>query len=179
MSFVIATPEVFASTAASLNSIGSSLSTAHSAAASVTTGMLAAAQDEVSLAIAALLGQHADAYQSAAARAAQIQDEFVEHLSAAGRAYAVAEVANVSPLQAVEQSILGVINAPSQALLGRPLVGDGASATTQGGNGGAAGLLIGNGGNGAAGAPGQAGGNGGAAGLLIGNGGAAGAGFAE
>ncbi|SON62590.1 PE-PGRS family protein PE_PGRS16 [Mycobacterium simulans] len=170
MSFVITTPEVLTSAAANLNSIASSLSTGNAAAASVTTGILAAARDEVSVAIAALFGQHAQAYQAAAAQAALIHDEFVRNLTRAGGAYAAAEAANVSPLQAVEQSVLDVINAPAQAMLGRPLIGDGANATTPGGNGGAGGMLIGNGGNGAAGAPGQAGGNGGAAGL-IGNGG--------
>ncbi|WP_131806166.1 PE family protein, partial [Mycobacterium alsense] len=161
MSFVIATPEVLTSAAASLNSLGASLSAGNTAAASVTTGIVAAAQDEVSVAVAALFGQHAQAYQAAAARAAVIHDEFVQGLSAAGGAYGAAEAANVSPLQAVEESVLGAINAPTQALVGRPLIGNGANATTPGGNGGAGGLLIGNGGNGAAGAAGKAGGAGG------------------
>jgi hypothetical protein len=43
----------------------------------------------------------------------------------AGR-YAATEAANASPLQTVEQDLLGVINAPTEALLGRPLIGNGA-----------------------------------------------------
>jgi hypothetical protein len=41
--------------------------------------------------------------------------------------YATAEAANSSPLQTLEHDALGVINAPSQALTGRPLIGDGAN----------------------------------------------------
>ncbi|AMC77873.1 hypothetical protein RN12_2264 [Mycobacterium tuberculosis] len=89
------------------------------------------------------------------------------------------------------------MNAPTQTLLGRPLVGDGADGASgpvgqpggdggilwgnggnggdstspgvAGGAGGSAGL-IGNGGRGGNGAPGGAGGNGGLGGLLLGNG---------
>src|SRR3954447_7727249 len=57
-------------------------------------------------------------------------------------------------------------------------VGNGADATMPGINGGNGGWLIGNGGNGAAGAVGQSGGNGGNGGLLFGNGGNGGAGGA-
>src|SRR5207302_1640701 len=53
---------------------------------------------------------------------------------------------------------------------GQPLVGNGANATTPGGNGGNGGALVGNGGSGGNGtAPGVAGGNGGNGGLLYGN----------
>ncbi len=79
-------------------------------------------------------------------------------------------------LQTIEQDILGVINAPTELLLGRPLLGDGTAGTAASPNGGAGGLLIGNGGNGySQTAVGAVGGNGGDAGL-IGIGGAGGAG---
>ena len=88
---------------------------------------------------------------------------------------AAAEAANASPLQLVEQ----LINAPSQALLGRPLIGDGANGTAANPNGGAGGLLWGNGGNGySQPTAGFVGGAGGAAGL-IGNGGSGGTGGEE
>ena len=78
----------------------------------------------------------------------------------------------------VEQGVLGVINAPTNYLLGRPLLGngtDGAAGTSQAG--GPGGILWGNGGNGgSSGTSGLAGGPGGPAGL-IGNGGTGGAGF--
>ncbi|WP_337360551.1 PGRS repeat-containing protein, partial [Mycobacterium tuberculosis] len=76
------------------------------------------------------------------------------------------------------QQVLGLINAPTQALLGRPLIGNGADGTAANPNGGAGGLLYGNGGNGfSQTTAGLTGGTGGSAGL-IGNGGNGGAGGA-
>ncbi len=37
---------------------------------------------------------------------------------------------NADPLQTLEQDILGAINAPTQTLLGRPLIGNGANGYT-------------------------------------------------
>ena len=54
MSYVIAAPEIMTSAATDLATIGSNLSAADAAAATRTTGMLAAAEDEVSAAIAAV-----------------------------------------------------------------------------------------------------------------------------
>ena len=61
MSFVIAVPEFVASAATDLSNIGSGLSAANAVAAVPTTGVLAAAQDEVSAAIAALFSSHGQA----------------------------------------------------------------------------------------------------------------------
>ena len=54
MSFVVAVPEVLGTAATDLTSLGSTLSEANAAAATQTTGVLAAAEDEVSAAIAAV-----------------------------------------------------------------------------------------------------------------------------
>jgi PPE-repeat protein len=80
----------------------------------------------------------------------------------------------------VERDVLGVINAPTNYLLGRPLIGDGTNgAPGTGRAGGPGGFLWGDGGNGgSSGTPGRAGGPGGAAGL-IGNGGTGGAGYSS
>ncbi|MCV7004754.1 PE family protein, partial [Mycobacterium gordonae] len=137
-------------------------------------GRSAAGTDEISVAVAALFGGYAREYQVIGARVAGWQEQFVVSLHTASGAYAAAEAAAANPLQ----SLLDVLNAPSVALTGRVLIGDGADATTAGGNGATGGWLYGNGGNGAPGAPGQAGGNGGAAGL-IGTGGTGGAGGAS
>ncbi len=67
---------------------------------------------------------------------------FEQALTGAASAYASAEATNV------EQQVLGLINAPTQALWGRPLIGNGADGTAANPNGGAGGLLYGNGGNG-------------------------------
>lgn len=164
MSFVLIAPEFVTAAAGDLTNLGSSISAANASAASATTQVLAAGADEVSARIAALFGGFGLEYQAISAQVAAYHQRFVQALSTGAGAYASAEAA------AAEQIVLGVINAPTQALLGRPLIGDGANATTPGGAGGAGGLLFGNGGAGAAGAPGQAGGPGGPAGLW-GNGG--------
>ncbi|MCV7077688.1 PE family protein, partial [Mycobacterium szulgai] len=173
MSFVFATPEAVTAAAGDLANIGSALNAANTAAGLSTTSVPAAGADEVSAAIAALFGSHGQEYQALSARAAALHDRFVQTLQANAGSYAGAEAVNASPLQTIEQDILGVINAPTQTLLGRPLIGNGADATTPGGNGGDGGYLYGNGGAGGAGGTGQNGGHGGNAGLW-GNGGTGG-----
>lgn len=180
MSYVIATPEMMATAAFDLARIGSQVSAASAVAAMPTTEVVAAGADEVSAGIAALFSAHAQEYQALSAQAAAFHDQFVHTLTAAARWYTATEIANAAAMRVV----LGAVNAPTQTLLGRPLIGDGAHGTAPGQPGGAGGLLFGNGGNGAAGAVGQVGGAGGAAGLfgiggavgLIGNGGAGGTG---
>src|SRR5882724_4802686 len=170
MSFVVAVPDLLGTAATDLANIGSTLGQANAAAAAQTTGVLAAAQDEVSAAIAALFSAHGQSYQALSTQAATFHQQFAQALSAGAGAYAGAEAANTSPIA----QLLLAINAPVQALTGRPLVGNG-------GSGGAAGLL-GTGGAGGAGggigtiatATAGAGGIGGAGGFLWGNGGAGG-----
>ncbi|WP_139837042.1 PE family protein, partial [Mycobacterium szulgai] len=166
MSYVIASPEALLLAASDLAGIGSAVESANAAAAAPTISLLAAAEDEVSTAIAALFGTHAAEYQAISAQAAAFHDRFMQALSGNAGSYALAEAANVTPLQSFEQTLFDAINAPSYALLGRPLIGNGANGSTPGAAGGAGGLLIGNGGAGAAGAAGQAGGAGGSAGLI-------------
>ncbi len=143
MSFVLIAPEFVTAAAGDLTNLGSSISAANASAASATTQVLAAGADEVSARIAALFGGFGLEYQAISAQVAAYHQRFVQALSTGAGAYASAEAA------AAEQIVLGVINAPTQALLGRPLIGDGANATTPGGAGGAGGLLFGNGGDGA------------------------------
>ncbi|WP_151061999.1 PE domain-containing protein [Mycobacterium tuberculosis] len=157
MSFVNVAPQLVSTAAADAARIGSAINTANTAAAA-TTQVLAAAQDEVSTAIAALFGSHGQHYQAISAQVAAYQQRFVLALSQAGSTYAVAEAASATPLQQIEQALLGVINTPTEALVGRKLIGDGAhGAPGTGQAGGAGGILWGNGGNGGSGAPGQAG----------------------
>ncbi|WP_261901068.1 PE family protein, partial [Mycobacterium marinum] len=159
MSYVVAIPDMLASAAADVAGIGSSVGAANAAAVGATTGVMAAADDEVSVAIAALFSGHGQAYQAISAQAAAFHDQFLRAWTGAGGAYAAAEAANASPLQAAEQQVLAVINAPTNALLGRPLIGNGTDGLAgTGAAGGAGGLLWGNGGNGGSGAAGQAGG---------------------
>lgn len=179
MSFVTAAPEMLATAAQNVANIGTSLSAANATAAASTTSVLAAGADEVSQAIARLFSDYATHYQSLNAQAAAFHHSFVQTLNAAGGAYSSAEAANASA-QALEQNLLAVINAPAQALFGRPLIGNGANGTAASPNGGDGGILYGNGGNGfSQTTAGVAGGAGGAAGSsFIGNGGNGGAGGA-
>nr|WP_320643188.1 PE family protein [Mycobacterium tuberculosis] len=159
MSFVLVSPETVAAVATDLKRIGASLAHENASAAASTTAVVSAAADEVSTAVAALFSQHAQGYQAAAAQVAAFHSRFVQALTAGAGAYAFAEAANASPLQ----SAMGAVSASAQTLLSRPLIGNGANATTPGGNGGDGGWLFGSGGNGAPGAAGQSGGNGGSA----------------
>ncbi|AFE15919.1 PE-PGRS family protein [Mycobacterium tuberculosis RGTB327] len=151
MSFVNVAPQLVSTAAADAARIGSAINTANTAAAA-TTQVLAAAQDEVSTAIAALFGSHGQHYQAISAQVAAYQQRFVLALSQAGSTYAVAEAASATPLQ----NVLDAINAPVQSLTGRPLIGDGANGIDGTGQaGGNGGWLWGNGGNGGSGAPGR------------------------
>ncbi|SOJ56630.1 PE-PGRS family protein PE_PGRS16 [Mycobacterium simulans] len=169
MTFVIAAPEALSAAALDLAGYRSALSAADAAAAAATTQVQAAASDEVSIAISALFRDYAQLYQALSAQAAAFHSDLVAHLNAAAASYASTEAA-------LEQTLLSALNARSEKLLGRPMIGDGANGTAAQPDGGAGGLLYGNGGNGYShtGAGGAAG-NGGPAGL-IGNGGAGGAG---
>ncbi|EFD18293.1 PE-PGRS family protein [Mycobacterium tuberculosis CPHL_A] len=141
MSYVIATPEMMATAAFDLARIGSQVSAASAVAAMPTTEVVAAGADEVSAGIAALFSAHAQEYQALSAQAAAFHDQFVHTLTAAARWYTATEIANAAAMRVV----LGAVNAPTQTLLGRPLIGDGAHGTAPGQPGGAGGLLFGNG----------------------------------
>uniref|UniRef100_UPI001119AEBF PE family protein n=1 Tax=Mycobacterium ulcerans TaxID=1809 RepID=UPI001119AEBF len=167
MSFVSVAPEVVATAASDLARIGSSIDAVNAAAAGATTTVLAAGADEVSVAIAALFGTHAQEYQAISTRISALNERFVALLTAGSNSYAASESASVSWLQAVEQDVLGLVNAPSQNWFGRPLIGNGADGVAGTGQaGGAGGILWGNGGAGGSGAVCQSGGAGGAAGVL-------------
>ncbi|MCV7077687.1 PE family protein, partial [Mycobacterium szulgai] len=172
MSFVNVVPDVLATAATDLTGVNSLLSAANAAAAAPTTGLLAAAQDEVSAAIAGLFSEYAHGYQAVSAQATEFHTWFVQALTAGVGSYVSTEAASASPLQ----QLLNLINAPSVALTQRPLIGNGTNGAPGTGNDGTpGGWLIGDGGAGGSGGVGQKGGAGGAAGLF-GTGGAGGAG---
>lgn len=177
MSFLSVLPAVLGTAATDLAGVGAAVEAANRAAAAQTTAVLAAAQDEVSVAIASLFGMHGQAYQSLSGQAAAFNNAFVQLLNGGAGSYAAAETAAAQPFQ----SLIDVINAQFVAQTGRPLIGNGtngAPGTGQAGTPG--GWLLGNGGAGGSGAPSAAvdggkGGAGGAAGLF-GSGGAGGTG---
>ena len=116
--FLIAAPELVDAAATDLANIGSTINVANAAAAFPTTGVLAAGADDVSASIAALFGAQAQAYQALSAQAAQFHAQFVQLMSTGAGAYASAEAASASPLQSVQQELLNVINAPTEAAVG-------------------------------------------------------------
>ncbi|CPR12073.1 PE-PGRS family protein [Mycobacterium bohemicum DSM 44277] len=143
MSFVDVAPELVQTAAADIGRIGSAVHTGNLAALLPTTELAAAGADEVSAAIAAVFGAHATTYQAAAAQAATYCEQFAGTLNAAAAAYAGTETAAAAsfvadPLRTVGEawvnSPLGqvldpIINAPTDVLFGRDLIGTGAAGT--------------------------------------------------
>src|SRR5271166_5472458 len=121
-SFLIAAPEALAAASADLSGIGETIREARASAAPATTVIAPAATDEVSAAITRLLGDYAADFQALSARAATFHDGFVQTLLHSASAVAGTEAANGSSLQTLKQDLLGLINAPSYALTGRPLI---------------------------------------------------------
>jgi hypothetical protein len=121
MSDLFGVPDEVAAAAGNLDGIGSTISAANAAAAFPTTGLAAAGADDVSMAVAALMGGHGQGYQSFAAQIQAFHQEFVQNLSAGASAYAATEAANAAavanPLGAVQQGLQSVSNAPA-ALIG-------------------------------------------------------------
>src|ERR1700756_4020482 len=128
MSYLVAAPEFLASTATDLSNIGSTLSAANAAAATQTTGVLAAAEDEVSAAIAALFSAHGQGFQALSAQATAFHDQFVQALTAGGGSYVSAEAANATAFtanaaQTIRQDLLGLIKAPSPTMTAASTIG--------------------------------------------------------
>lgn len=135
MSFVVVAPELVESAAHDLAGIGSTLGEATGLAAAPTTSIAAAGTDEVSTAIAALFGNHAQEFQALTARAAAFHNEFVGLVKSGGGAYLSSEAANA------EQAVAGAVTAPAQMLSGATQNVGGAVAALE--RGGAASLLSG------------------------------------
>ncbi len=113
-----------AAAAADAAAIGSVLSVVNATAAPPTTAVALPGADEVSAAVATLFSKYGKAFQALSAQAARLHQQFVQALSAAAGAYTGAEAANANTLRAVGQDLLGAVNATSQTLLGRPLIGN-------------------------------------------------------
>lgn len=121
MSFMWMSPATVDAVAGSLAGIHSDLDEANAAAAGATTGALAPAADGVSASVAAVFGSHAQEYQGLSAQMSAVHGEIVKLLNSSVAAYLGSEVANA------QQAALTTVNAPAQALLGHPLIGNGGS----------------------------------------------------
>ena len=98
MTSLITQPQIMATAAADASAIGSALNEAKAAAAGPTTGLVAAAEDEVSAITASLFGAYGQEYQALLHQAAAFHDQFVATLAAAGNTYAQAEAEAASAL---------------------------------------------------------------------------------
>jgi len=94
MSLVSIAPDVVAAASGNLADLGSALRSANAAAATQTISIAAPAADEVSAAITALLGTHAQGFQALSAKAAAFHDDFVNLLNGGAAQYVGTEVAS-------------------------------------------------------------------------------------
>lgn len=121
VSLLTVIPELLVTAVTSVEEIGTSLVAANAVAAAQTTAVVAAAGDEVSVAIAAYFSTHAQDFQALSAKADEFHQQFVEALRGSGSSYSATEATNAAPLQSPPvQSVLS----PPVALSGRPLIGN-------------------------------------------------------
>ena len=121
MSFMVATPELLTSAAGELSSIAGTLEGATAAAVSPTTGLAAAAGDEVSAAISQLFGTYGQEFQAISARGAAFHAEFVRLLNGSTAAYLGTDIANAAQnLAAAGTPGLQQLQAALQPALGTP-----------------------------------------------------------
>lgn len=120
---VITAPELMTAAATDLANIGSKISSANAAAAAPTTGVVAAAADEVSTAISGLFSAYAEEFQTLSGQASAFHEQFMNLLNGSATAYLSTEIANA------EQALINTVNA--SPLLGQPLNPTGASVSAQ------------------------------------------------
>lgn len=125
MSSVSVVPEALTAASASLHDLGSALRGASTKALSQVTAIAPPAADEISSAITALFGSHAEEFAQVNARASAFHADVVKLLGGSAAQYVNAEIANA------QQTLVNAINAPAQALLGHPLIGPGGVAPAQ------------------------------------------------
>jgi PE-PPE domain/PE family len=96
---VVAAPELITTAATDLSNIGSTLSEANAAAATPTMRVLAAAEDWVSAAVAALFSAHGQGYQALGAQASAFHSQFVATVASSLSSYQTTEDAGVNALR--------------------------------------------------------------------------------
>ncbi len=113
MTSLLVQPEIITSVVTDMERIGSTVSAASAAAAAPTSGLLAAAADEVSAAIANFFGTYGQEFQAAVATVEAHQSQFQQALAAAANAYVHTEAAAATALQ-------GVLGLPAAAAFTPP-----------------------------------------------------------
>ena len=128
MDNVVAAPEILVSAAADIEQIGSAIGAANAAAAGPTSDLLAAAQDDISAAVAKVFGQYGADYQALSRQAAAFHGEFTQALATAGNTYAQAEAANAAAVSSALGSLGSpILGSPIQTLLGTAPTGGAAT----------------------------------------------------
>jgi hypothetical protein len=123
MSFVTAAPEFVMAAAGDLADIGSALGAANAVAALPTTGIAAAAADEVSTQIAAMFGAYAQKYQALSAQSAAFHNEFVSLLNGSALTYLSTELTNAE--QTLMNTVTGAAGSGAATAATLPLLGGG------------------------------------------------------
>jgi PE-PPE domain/PE family len=113
MTTLLTEPQLVETAAANVAEIRSEISEAKAAATGPTTGVAAAAADEVSAATAQLFGTYAKDYHAVLARAAAFHEEFAAALASAGNAYKAAEAANASAISRVAPTLTSAAVQPT------------------------------------------------------------------
>jgi hypothetical protein len=101
MTSLLAQPEIITSVVADISGIGSTVSAASAAAAAPTSGLLAAAADEVSEAVANFFGSHGQEFQAVIGQVEAYHAQFQQSLAAAANAYVYTETGAAAALQGV------------------------------------------------------------------------------
>ncbi|AGC64065.1 PE family protein [Mycobacterium liflandii 128FXT] len=102
---LLASPQAMTATATEVAEIGLAINQADLAVAGPTTGLAAAAADEVSEAIATLFDNYAQGYQAVSRQAAAFHDAFAQTLFAASDSYVRAEAAAVKALAGLTEPV--------------------------------------------------------------------------
>ncbi len=123
MSFVTAAPEFVTAAAGDLADIGSALGAANAVAALPTTGIAAAATDEVSTQIEAMFGAYAQKYQALSAQSAAFHNEFVSLLNGSALTYLSTELTNAE--QTLMNTVTGAAGSGAATAATLPLLGGG------------------------------------------------------
>ncbi|MBX9642103.1 MAG: PE-PPE domain-containing protein [Mycobacteriaceae bacterium] len=110
MSYLLTAPETLAAAATDVDGIAAAIHSANAGAAGRTSGLLAAAGDEVSAALAALFSAYSAEYQAVVKQASVFQSDFANALSNAASAYTQAEALNGT-----------LLSAPAAATLAPPI----------------------------------------------------------
>jgi hypothetical protein len=116
MSFMFVNPDTVAAAVPDLANIGATISDANAAAAASTTGLVPAAEDEISAAIGGLFDTYAQDYHALVTQAAALHARFAQAVGASAESYVAAEAANAGALlRTAQQDLVGMVNAPAKA----------------------------------------------------------------